>query len=36
MRRRPMVMPMDIFHIILAVGLASSLFYIYRNERDKD
>jgi hypothetical protein len=30
------VRPMDIFHIILAVGLLSSLIYIYRQARDKD
>ena len=29
-------MPMDIFHIILATGLVSSLIYIYKQERDKD
>ena len=27
---------MDIFHVILAVGLISSLVYISRHERDKD
>ena len=30
------VTAMDIFHVILAVALAASLLYIYRNERDKE
>jgi hypothetical protein len=33
-RRR--VLPMDIFHVLLAVGLVSSLIYIYKQARDKD
>lgn len=33
-RRR--VLPMDIFHVLLAVGLVSSLVYIYKQARDKD
>ena len=30
------VAPMDIFHIILAVGLVSCLIYIYKQARDKN